>query len=241
MNELKGKIAIITGGTKGIGLETVKLFSEEGATVIVGSRNPYDFTDIPNAFYYRLDVSDYNSCRDFFNYVVDTYGRIDVLVGNAGITKDAMTHKMDESDFDVVINTNLKGIFNLTKLVGPFMEEQKQGSIINISSIVGEFGNIGQANYAASKAGIIGMSKSWAKEFARKGLPIRVNVVCPGYILTDMVKTVPQELLDKFSNQTMLKRLGEPREVAQVILFLASDRSSYITGSVIDVNGGMRL
>ena len=241
MDELKGKVAIITGGTKGIGFETVKLFSEEGATIIVGSRNPYDFANIPNVFYHQLDVSDSDSCRVFFDYVVDTFGRIDVLVGNAGITKDAMTRKMDESDFDIVINTNLKGIFNLTKLVGPFMEEQGYGSIVNISSIVGEYGNIGQANYAASKAGIIGMSKSWAKEFARKGLPIRVNVVCPGYILTDMVKTVPEELLSKFATQTMLKRLGEPREVAQVVLFLASDRSSYITGTVVDVNGGMRL
>ena len=241
MDELNGKIAIVTGGTKGIGYEIVKLFSEEGATVVVGARNPVDFSGFKNVYYYPLDVSKSVSCSSFFKYVVDTFGKIDVLVGNAGVTKDSMTRKMSEDDFDLVINTNLKGIFNLTKLVGPFMEEQGHGSIVNISSIVGEYGNIGQANYAASKAGIIGMSKSWAKEFARKGLPIRVNVVCPGYILTDMVKTVPEELLSKFASQTMLKRLGEPNEVAQVVMFLASDRSSYITGSVFDVNGGMRL
>ena len=121
------------------------------------------------------------------------------------------------------------------------MEKQGSGTIITVSSIVGEYGNIGQANYAASKAGIIGMSKSWAKEFARKGIPIRVNIVAPGYILTDMVTTVPQRLLESFANQTMLKRLGRPEEVAEVICFLSSDSASYITGTVIDVNGGMRI
>lgn len=241
MGLLEGKIAIVTGGTKGIGFETAKALADEGARVIVGARSPYDFSAFEGIEYFTLDVSNSDSCAKFFEYVVGKYNRIDILVGNAGITRDAMTRKMSEEDFDLVINTNLKGIFNLTKLVGPFMENQGFGSIINVSSIVGEYGNIGQANYSASKAGLIGMSKSWAKEFARKGLPIRVNVVCPGYILTDMVKTVPQELLDKFAGQTMLKRLGEPKEIANVIVFLASDKASYITGSVIDVNGGMRL
>ena len=127
------------------------------------------------------------------------------------------------------------------RLVGPHMEKHGSGTIVTVSSIVGEYGNIGQANYAASKAGIIGMSKSWAKEFARKGIPIRVNIVAPGYILTDMVTTVQQRLLESFANQTMLKRLGRPEEVAEVICFLSSDSASYITGTVIDVNGGMRI
>lgn len=241
MNELKGKIAIVTGGTKGIGLATVKLFAEEGARVIVGSRHETNVSDIANVFFHTLDVSDPSSCEEFFNYVLQAFGKIDIFVGNAGITKDAMTRKMTSDDFDAVINTNLKGIFNMVKMIGPHMEENGGGSIINVSSIVGEYGNIGQANYAASKAGVIGMSKSWAKEFARKGVPVRVNTICPGYILTDMLKTVPSELLDKFAQQTMLKRLGNPEEIAQAIMFLASDRASYITGSVIDINGGMRL
>ena len=240
MGILDNKIAIVTGGTKGIGLEIVKSFAREGATVIVGARNEIAFED-RNIVFHHLDVSSFESCLKFYKYVTNNYDRIDILVGNAGITKDSLTKKMELDAFDAVINTNLKGIFNLTKLIGPKMEEQGFGSIVNISSIVGEYGNIGQANYAASKAGIIGMSKSWAKEFARKGANVRVNVVCPGYILTDMVKTVPQELLDKFSSQTMLKRLGMPNEVAEVVTFLASDKASYITGAVVDVNGGMRL
>jgi 3-oxoacyl-[acyl-carrier protein] reductase len=166
---------------------------------------------------------------------------VDGLVCNAGITKDMMTYKMDEAAFDSVIDVNLKGVFNVVKSIGPFMEKQGHGSIVNVSSIVGEYGNIGQCNYAASKAGIIGMSKSWAKEFSRKGCQVRVNVICPGYIMTDMLKTVPEDLLNKFKDLTMLKRLGEPVEVANASLFLLSDLASYITGSVLDVNGGMRL
>lgn len=152
-----------------------------------------------------------------------------------------MTYKMTDEMFDSVISVNLKGVFNIGRFVGPMMEKQGTGSIITISSVVGEYGNIGQANYAASKAGVIGLSKSWAKEFARKGQQVRVNVISPGYIMTDMLKTVPQDLLDKFADQTMLKRLGQPKEIANVALFLASELSTYITGSVLDANGGMRL
>jgi 3-oxoacyl-[acyl-carrier protein] reductase len=143
--------------------------------------------------------------------------------------------------FDAVIAVNLKGVFNLTRLFGPLMEENNYGSIINISSVVGVFGNIGQANYAASKAGVIGMSKTWAKEFARKGANVRCNAIAPGYIMTDILKTVPQELLDKFAKLTMLGRLGQPHEIAAAAAFLASDDASYVTGQVIEVNGGMRL
>ena len=142
---------------------------------------------------------------------------------------------------DAVINVNLKGVFNLTRLFGPKMEENNYGSIINISSVVGVFGNIGQANYAASKAGVIGMTKTWAKEFARKGANVRCNAIAPGYIMTDMLKTVPQELLDKFAKMTMLGRLGQPHEIANAALFLASEEASYVTGQVLEVNGGMRL
>ncbi|MDY0139746.1 MAG: SDR family oxidoreductase, partial [Candidatus Izemoplasmatales bacterium] len=143
--------------------------------------------------------------------------------------------------WDAVINVNLKGIFNLVRYIGPQMEEIGGGSIINISSVVGVFGNIGQANYAATKAGVLGLTKTWAKEFARKGVPVRVNAIAPGYVMTDILKTVPQDLLDKFAGLTMLKRLGQPEEIAKVALFLASDDASYITGQTIQADGGMRL
>lgn len=238
--ELKDKVIVVTGGTSGIGLATANKLASQGAKVIACARHEKNF-DNENIVYHELDVTNLTSCEKLFNDITEEYGKVDCLVANAGITSDALTVKMSDEAFDEVINTNLKGVFNLGKLFGPYMEKQGYGSIVITSSIVGEYGNIGQANYAASKAGLIGLAKSWAKEFSRKGAAVRVNVVAPGYILTDMVKTVPQDLLDKFSGQTMLKRLGQPEEVANVIAFLSSDDSSYITGSVIDVNGGMRL
>ena len=237
---LKDKVIVITGGTSGIGYASAIKLAKAGGKVIACARKEKEFED-ENIVYHELDVTKSSSCEELFDWLVEKYGRIDCLVANAGITSDALTAKMSNDDFDKVIDTNLKGVFNLGKLFGPYMEKQGHGSIVITSSIVGEYGNIGQANYAASKAGLIGMAKSWAKEFSRKGAAVRVNVVAPGYILTDMVKTVPQDLLDKFASQTMLKRLGEAEEVANVIAFLCSDDSSYITGSVIDVNGGMRL
>ena len=152
-----------------------------------------------------------------------------------------MTKKMTEEQWDDVINTNLKGVWNLTRLIGPEMQRQGSGSIINISSVVGVYGNIGQANYAATKAGIIGLTKTWAKEFSLKGGNVRVNAVAPGYTMTNMMKTVPENLLEKFREQTMLGRLAEPVEIANAVLFLASDLASYTTGEVLNVNGGMRL
>lgn len=238
--QLQDKVIIVTGGTKGIGLETCKLLANEFAVVIACGRNKRDFEE-SNIHYHHLDVTDIQECESLVNEVYEEYGKIDGLVVDAGITNDALTIKMSEEAFDSVINTNLKGAFNIVKPVSAKMAAQKEGAIVTVSSVVGEFGNIGQANYAASKAGLIGMSKSWAKEFARKGEKIRVNVVAPGYIMTDMLKTVPQDLLDKFSGMTMLKRLGQPEEIAKVIAFLLSDCSSYITGAVVDANGGMRL
>ena len=152
-----------------------------------------------------------------------------------------MTRKMTDEQWDLVMDVNLKGIFNLVRYIGPHMELNGGGSIINISSVVGEYGNIGQANYSATKAGMIGLTKTWAKEFARKGVPVRVNAISPGYIMTDILKTVPEDLLTKFAQLTMLKRLGEPSEIANAALFLASDEASYITGHTLSVNGGMRL
>lgn len=237
---LDGKIAIVTGGTEGIGYETCLKLAEEGATVYACARHERSF-DSKSIRYHFLDVTDAESCKTLVNDVIACHKRIDVLVANAGVTSDSLTIKMSDEMFDKVINTNLKGIFNVVKLVGPLMEKNNNGSIVTISSIVGEYGNIGQANYAASKAGIIAMTKSWAKEFARKGANVRVNSVAPGYTLTKMLETVPENLLQKFADQTMLKRLGKPEEIANAILFLASDMASYITGTVLDVNGGMRL
>ena len=240
MGRLEGKIAIVTGGSKGLGAAMAQLFAKEGAKVIAADMAPLSYEDV-NVEYKELNVTNVEACKALCEYAKEKYGKIDVLVNNAGITKDGMTYKMTDDMWDAVIAVNLKGVFNLTRFVGPLMEAQGSGSIINISSIVGEYGNIGQINYAATKAGVIGMTKTWAKEFARKGAAVRVNSIAPGYIMTDILKTVPQELLEKFAKLTMLGRLGQPDEVANAALFLASDESSYVTGHVLDVNGGMRL
>ena len=237
---LKNKVAIVTGAAKGLGGAMAQLFAKEGAKVIAVDMAPLTY-ECENVEYYSLNVTDSAACKALTDYAVEKYGKIDILVNNAGITRDAMTRKMTDEMWDLVIDINLKGVFNLTRYVGPLMEELGGGSIINIASVVGEYGNIGQANYAASKAGVIGLSKTWAKEFARKGVPVRCNAIAPGYIMTDMMKTVPQDLLDKFAGMTMLGRLGQPDEIAKAALFLASDDASYITGHVLSVNGGMRL
>ena len=240
MGRLEGKIAVVTGGAKGLGQAMAQLFSQEGAKVIAVDMMPLTYEDA-NVEGYILNVTDNEACVKFYEYAMEKYGRIDILVNNAGITRDAMTRKMTDDMWNLVIDVNLKGVFNLTRLVGPQMEEKGYGNIVNISSVVGEYGNIGQANYAATKAGVIGLTKTWAKEFARKGANVRVNCIAPGYTMTDILKTVPQELLDKFAKMTMLGRLGQPEEIAKACLFLVSDDSSYVTGHVLSVNGGMRL
>ena len=237
---LEGKVAVITGGARGLGAAMAELFAKEGARVVAVDLGDATYEN-PNIELYKLNVTDSVACKEFYDYAIEKYGHVDILVNNAGITKDAMTRKMTDDMFDAVIAVNLKGVFNLTRYFGPKMEENNYGSIINISSVVGVFGNIGQANYSASKAGVIGMTKTWAKEFARKGANVRCNAIAPGYIMTDMLKTVPQNLLDDFAKLTMLKRLGQPHEIANAALFLASDESSYVTGQVLEVNGGMRL
>lgn len=237
---LENKVAIVTGAAKGLGASMALLFAAEGAKVIAVDMAPLTYEN-DNVEFYSLNVTDSAACKALTDYAVEKYGKIDILVNNAGITRDAMTRKMTDDMWDLVIDINLKGVFNLTRYVGPLMEENGGGSIINISSVVGEFGNIGQANYAASKAGVIGLTKTWAKEFARKGVPVRCNAIAPGYIMTDMMKTVPEDLLKKFASLTMLGRLGQPEEIAKAALFLASDDASYVTGHVLSVNGGMRL
>ena len=237
---LENKVAIITGGARGLGQAMAIAFANEGAKVIAADMGEMSYSH-PNVEGVALNVTDSAACEAFFKEVVEKYGTIDILVNNAGITRDALTRKMTEEMWDLVIDVNLKGVFNLTRHVGPFMQTKQTGSIINIASIVGVFGNIGQANYAASKAGVIGLTKTWAKEFGMKGGNVRVNAIAPGYVMTDILKTGPQDLLDKFAAMTMLGRLGQPEEIANVALFLASEEASYITGQVIEPNGGMRL
>lgn len=237
---MKDKIAIITGGTSGIGLATAKRMATEGAIVYAAARNEHFFKE-NNIKYHYVDVTNPDTCKKLVDDVVSEHGKIDILVADAGITADALTIKMNDEQFDHVIDVNLKGIFNIVRYVGPFMEKQGYGSIVTVSSVVGEQGNIGQINYSASKGAVISMTKTWAKEFARKGAIVRVNAVAPGYVMTRMMDKVPKDLLEKFAGQTMLKRLGQPEEIANVIAFLASDESSYVTGTVISANGGLRL
>ncbi len=237
---LENKVAIVTGGARGLGQAMAELFAKEGAKVIAADMGDLGYSN-PNVEGYKLNVANGEDCKAFFDYVMEKYGKIDILVNNAGITRDSLTRKMTDDQWNLVLDVNLKGVFNLTRYVGPQMQSQGGGSIINISSVVGEFGNIGQANYAATKAGVIGLTKTWAKEFALKGGNVRVNAIAPGYTMTDILKTVPQDLLDGFAKQTMLGRLGQPEEIAYPALFLASDEASYITGHVLSVNGGMRL
>ena len=237
---LENKVAVITGAAQGIGKEIALLFAKEGAQVIACDMKELDYQN-DKVEGMILNITAGAQCQEVFDKIAAKYGKIDILVNNAGITQDALTVKMTDEMWDKVIDVNLKGVFNLTRLIGPHMVANKKGSIINISSVVGEYGNIGQANYAATKAGVIGLTKSWAKEFARKGEQVRVNAIAPGYVMTDILKTVPQDLLDNFASLTMLKRLGDPIEIAYVALFLASDEASYVTGHVLSANGGMRL
>ena len=237
---LSDKVAIVTGGARGLGASMCQRFAEEGAQVIAVDMGEPTY-DCPNVEFYKLNVTDREGCQALYDYAIEKYGRIDILVNNAGITRDAMTRKMTDEQWDLVVNVDLTGIFNLTRLIGPQMEAKGSGAIVNISSVVGEYGNIGQANYSAAKAGVIGLTKTWAKEFARKGAAVRVNCIAPGYTMTDMLATVPQDLLDKFAKLTMLGRLGQPIEIANAALFLVSDEASYVTGQVLSVNGGMRL
>jgi 3-oxoacyl-[acyl-carrier protein] reductase len=240
MGRLNGKIALVTGGAAGIGGECCKKFAAEGAIVYAGDMKELAY-EAENVFFISLNVTDTASCDAAVKAIVDKHGKLDILVNNAGLTRDALIQKMTDEMWDAVINVNLKGVFNITRVVGPKMMENGYGSIINISSVVGEYGNIGQSNYAATKAGVIGLAKTWAKEFARKGANVRANAIAPGYVMTDILKTVPQDLLDKFAGLTMLGRLGQPEEIANAALFLASEESSYVTGTVLSVNGGMRL
>lgn len=234
---LDGKVALITGGAAGIGAECVKIFVREGATVVAGDIKPLEY-DLPGVEFVKLNVADVENCKAVVDGMVKKYGKIDILVNNAGITRDALVQKMTDDMWDIVLDVDLKGVFNMTRLIAPLMMQNGYGSIVNISSGTGERGNIGQTNYSAAKAGILGMTKTWSKEFTRKGANVRTNAITPGFIRTDIVKTVPQEMLDAGAKRIALGRLGEPEEVAAAVLFLASDEASFVNGVILQVDGG---
>jgi 3-oxoacyl-[acyl-carrier protein] reductase len=242
-NRLKDKVAIITGAAKGIGFSTAQRFAQEGAIAILADMNLESVkaaaAQIPNAQAYAMNVTDRASIQAVVDQVMQKHGRIDILINNAGITQDARLVKMTEVQFDAVIDVNLKGVFNCTQLIVPHMLEAGSGSIVNASSVVGIYGNFGQTNYSATKFGVIGFTKTWARELGPKG--IRVNAVCPGFIGTEMVKAMPENILQDIERRSWLGRLGTPEEIANVYLFLASNEASFINGVALEVSGGISL
>ncbi len=243
---MERKVALVTGGSRGIGKEVAKEFAKNGYNLAINyvSDNTNveelqkEFKELgAESLFIKTDVTNFNDCENMAKSIIEKFGRIDVLVNNAGITKDNLLIRMKEEDFDKVININLKGTFNVTKNIVPYMIKQKLGNIVNISSVVGVVGNAGQCNYSASKAGIIGFTKSLAKELASRN--IKVNAVAPGFIKTDMTDVLSDTVKENINSQIPLKRMGTADEVAKVVYFLASDASSYITGQVINVDGGM--
>ncbi|MGQ9601506.1 MAG: beta-ketoacyl-ACP reductase [Candidatus Bipolaricaulia bacterium] len=248
---LEGKVALITGGAAGIGRATAERFIEEGAKVAIcdvaeGAGKETARSLGPQASFSKVDVTDRKAVQAWVEDVAERHGRIDILVNNAGILRDsqlvkwkdgAVVGQMPEADFDLVIAVNLKGTFNCTQAVVPYMIKQGGGVILNAASVVGLDGNFGQTNYVASKAGIIGMTKVWARELGRYN--IRVNAVAPGFIATDILKSMPEKVLEMMKARTPLGRLGQPRDVANVYLFLASEEAGFITGAVLRVDGGI--
>lgn len=243
---LNNSVALVTGGGRGIGRAIALELARSGAKVVVNYAGRADKAEetvqlIQEAggegIAVQADVSVAEDVDRLIQTAVNTYGRIDILVNNAGITRDTLLLRMKESDWDAVLDTNLKGVFLCTKAVSKGMMKQRSGAIINISSVVGITGNAGQANYAAAKAGILGFTKSIAKELSSRG--IRVNAVAPGYISTDMTETLPEEVRKQILEQVPLGRIGNPEDIAKTVVFLASPAASYITGQTLSVDGGM--
>ena len=241
------KVALITGGSRGIGKKIAEKFARNGYNIVINYVS--EKTDVNKlesdlsqngkveVLCIKCDVTDFNSCQEMVKEAVDKFGKIDVLINNAGITKDNLLMRMKEEDFDKVIDVNLKGTFNMTKNVISYMMKKRSGRIVNISSVVGVSGNSGQANYAASKAGIIGFTKSVAKELASRN--ILANAVAPGFIETDMTDVLSESVKESIYSQIPLKKMGKPEEVANAVYFLGSDENTYITGQVLNVDGGM--
>ena len=245
---LNGKVALVTGASRGIGAEIAKTLARDGAFVIVNYNGSKERADAVvaeiqaaggDAVAYQCNVSDYEACGEMIQELIADYGHIDILVNNAGVTKDGLLMKMSEADFDVVIDTNLKGSFNTIRHMSRYFLKQRAGHIINISSVSGVMGNAGQANYSASKAGVIGLTKSVARELASRG--ITCNAVAPGFIDTEMTDAMPESAKEQVKAQIPLQRTGSTKDIAETVAFLASDRAGYITGQVISVDGGMHI
>jgi 3-oxoacyl-[acyl-carrier protein] reductase len=246
MNDV-GRIVVITGGSMGIGRAVAMRFAEEKGRIVIVHYDPDDSASQETlgllnrqgaeAESHRVDVSNFGDVETLFKEIMDRYGRVDVLINNAGIARDTLLMRMSEEVWDSVIRVNLKSVFNCTQAVIRSMVKNKAGRIVNISSVVGQIGNPGQANYAASKAGIMGFTKSVAREVAGRG--ITVNAVAPGYIKTDMTESLPEKVRDAFLEQIPLKRIGEPKDVAEAVYWLCSEAAGYITGQVIHVSGGL--
>lgn len=243
MEQIK-KVALITGGSRGIGKEIAKKFAMNGYNLVINYvsentnldklKEEFEETEV---LFVKTDVTNYESCENMVKQAIEKFGKIDVLVNNAGITKDGLLMRMKEEDFDKVIKVNLKGTFNMTKNVIPYMMKQRNGRIVNIASVVGVTGNAGQANYAASKAGIIGFTKTVARELASRN--ILANCIAPGFIKTDMTDILSDTVKENIHSQIPLNKMGEAKEVASAVYFLASKENTYITGQVLNVDGGM--
>ena len=245
MSRLQNKVSLITGAAQGIGLATARRFAQEGAIVIVCDIKPEAVEDATRqcqalgaqAAGFVLDVTDRARVDEVVKQVLDRFGRIDVLVNNAGITQDARLQKMTLEQFDRVIDVNLRGVFHCSQAVADAMVRQGSGVILNASSVVGVYGNFGQTNYAASKFGVIGFTKTWSRELGPKG--IRVNAVAPGFVATPILGTIPEKVIAELEHRVPLGRLGQPEEIASVYAFLASDDASYVNGAVLEVSGGL--
>ncbi|MGC8508470.1 MAG: 3-oxoacyl-ACP reductase FabG [Thiomonas sp.] len=244
---LQGNIALITGAAQGIGLATARKFAAEGASLVLCDRNPAALDPVAaelrtggaQVLAQALDVTDRAAFTALVDAAIARFGQIDTLVNNAGITRDARLVKMTDAQFDAVIDVNLRAVFRCTQIVAEHMIERGRGVILSASSVVALYGNFGQTNYAATKAGIVAMTKTWARELGPKG--VRVNAVAPGFIQTPMLATIPDKVMDQMAERVPLRRLGQAEEIASVYAFLASSEASYISGAVIEVDGGMTL
>ncbi|HOI28993.1 MAG TPA: 3-oxoacyl-ACP reductase FabG [Melioribacteraceae bacterium] len=244
MKRLENRVAIVTGGAQGIGKATVIKFIDEGANVVIwdvddvkGNQLAEDLSSKGKAVYMKVNVSKFEEVEKAVQSVIAEFGRIDILVNNAGILRDATLAKMTPEQWQQVIDVNLTGVFNSTKCVAPYMIEKQYGRIINATSVVGIYGNFGQTNYVATKSGVIGMTKVWARELGRKG--INVNAIAPGFIATEMVASMPEKIINMMKEKTPVGRLGTPEDIANGYLFLASDEASFINGTVLSIDGGV--
>lgn len=247
MKRLENKVAIITGGADGIGKATAIRFANEGATAIIWDLNEDKGIKLVEdirigggeADFFKVNTADYDQVESAANAVHEKYGKIDILINNAGITRDASLKKMSIDQWQQVIDVNLSGVFFCTKAVSPFMMEKGSGRVISTSSVVALYGNFGQSNYVAAKAGLIGMTKTWARELGRKG--ITANAIAPGFISTEMVALMPENVLASMREKVPMGRLGKPEEIASAFVFLASDEAGYINGAVLSVDGGITI